>query len=106
MREAGDSHERTRVKVSFFFAEATRQRNDLMEQREDEKEVGLAVRGVEAYIDRANELHHQGKHPEAFKQLEVRVACCVARAVLRARGVCAPVCAADGAARLRGAVCL
>ncbi|KAJ1451088.1 hypothetical protein M885DRAFT_530684 [Pelagophyceae sp. CCMP2097] len=34
------------------------------------KEAELAKRGVDAYVDRANELHHQGRHVEAFKQLE------------------------------------
>lgn len=37
----------------------------------DTKEVELAKRGVEAFVDRANELHHQGRHVEALKQLEV-----------------------------------
>jgi len=36
----------------------------------DTKEVELAKRGVEAFVDRANELHHQGRHVEALKQLE------------------------------------
>jgi GNAT superfamily N-acetyltransferase len=31
----------------------------------------LAKRGVEAFVDRANELHHQGRYVEALKQLEV-----------------------------------
>mmetsp|Transcript_13557 Transcript_13557/g.42788 ORF Transcript_13557/g.42788 Transcript_13557/m.42788 type:complete len:262 (+) Transcript_13557:279-1064(+) len=34
------------------------------------KEVELAKRGVDAFVDRANELHHQGRHTEALKQLE------------------------------------
>ena len=37
----------------------------------DTKEVELAKRGVEAFVDRANELHHQGRHAEALKQLQV-----------------------------------
>ena len=36
----------------------------------DTKEVELAKRGVEAFVDRANELHHQGRYVEALKQLE------------------------------------
>lgn len=36
----------------------------------DTKEVELAKRGVEAFVDRANELHHQGRHAEALKQLQ------------------------------------
>lgn len=39
----------------------------------DSKEVELAKRGVDAFVDRANELHHQGRHVEALKQLEVRM---------------------------------
>lgn len=35
------------------------------------KEIELAKRGVDAFVDRANELHHQGRHVEALKQLEV-----------------------------------
>jgi len=36
------------------------------------KELELAKRGVDAFIDRANELHHQGRYADALKQLEVR----------------------------------
>lgn len=36
----------------------------------DTKEVELAKRGVDAFVDRANELHHQGRHADALKQLE------------------------------------
>ena len=35
------------------------------------KEVELAKRGVEAFVDRDNELQHQGRHAEALKQLQV-----------------------------------
>ena len=79
MRHEGEDQEGTRVRVSFFFAEATRQRNDLMDQKEDEKEVELAKRGVEARIDRANQLHHQGRHAQAFKQLELAHGICIRR---------------------------
>uniref|UniRef100_A0A7S3K657 N-acetyltransferase domain-containing protein n=1 Tax=Aureoumbra lagunensis TaxID=44058 RepID=A0A7S3K657_9STRA len=34
------------------------------------KEIELAKRGVDAFVDRANELHHQGRYNDAFKQLE------------------------------------
>ena len=37
----------------------------------DTKEIELAKRGVDAFVDRANELHHQGRYAEALKQLEV-----------------------------------
>mmetsp|Transcript_9393 Transcript_9393/g.28726 ORF Transcript_9393/g.28726 Transcript_9393/m.28726 type:complete len:247 (+) Transcript_9393:120-860(+) len=37
---------------------------------QDMKEVELAKRGVDAFVDRANELHHQGRHFDALKQLE------------------------------------
>lgn len=36
----------------------------------ENKEVELAKRGVEAFVDRANELHHQGRHAEALRQLQ------------------------------------
>jgi len=42
-----------------------------MEDKESIKEVELAKRGVDAFVDRANELHHQGRHSDALKQLEV-----------------------------------
>ena len=42
-----------------------------MEDKESIKEVELAKRGVDAFVDRANELHHQGRHIDALKQLEV-----------------------------------
>mmetsp|Transcript_27998 Transcript_27998/g.95454 ORF Transcript_27998/g.95454 Transcript_27998/m.95454 type:complete len:244 (+) Transcript_27998:113-844(+) len=41
-----------------------------MEDKEGLKEVELAKRGVDAFVDRANELHHQGRHLDALKQLE------------------------------------
>jgi predicted GNAT family N-acyltransferase len=41
-----------------------------MEDKESIKEVELAKRGVDAFVDRANELHHQGRHIDALKQLE------------------------------------
>lgn len=39
------------------------------------KEIELAKRGVDAFVDRANELHHQGRYSEALKQLEVSRIC-------------------------------
>ena len=42
-----------------------------MEDKVGLKEVELAKRGVDAFVDRANELHHQGRHLDALKQLEV-----------------------------------
>lgn len=41
-----------------------------MEGKEGLKEVELAKRGVDAFVDRANELHHQGRYEDALKQLE------------------------------------
>lgn len=41
-----------------------------MDNKEALKEVELAKRGVDAFVDRANELHHQGRHSDALKQLE------------------------------------
>ena len=46
-----------------------------MEEKECLKEVELAKRGVDAFVDRANELHHQGRHVDALKQLEVNLIC-------------------------------
>ena len=42
-----------------------------MDNKEALKEVELTKRGVDAFVDRANELHHQGRHSDALKQLEV-----------------------------------
>jgi len=42
-----------------------------MEDKQGVREVELAKRGVDAFVDRANELHHQGRHSDALKQLEV-----------------------------------
>jgi len=41
----------------------------------ESKEIELAKRGVEAFVDRANELHHQGRHAEALRQLQVFFNC-------------------------------
>jgi len=42
-----------------------------MSVQDSNKEIELAKRGVDAFIDRANELHHQGRYIDAMKQLEV-----------------------------------
>jgi len=41
-----------------------------MSVQDSNKEIELAKRGVDAFIDRANELHHQGRYIDAMKQLE------------------------------------
>ena len=57
----------------------------------ENKEVELAKRGVEAFVDRANELHHQGRHAEALRQLQascgVAVLCFMLCVVARAQNL-------------------